>query len=655
MSFCSQPFNRIEIYPNGDVFNCCPSFIKYYSIGNIFQTPFAEIWNGEKARELRKMILNSDFSLCEDMCNKKNGDDKRCPEFKEYVDKYPEEISVSTDNVCNVRCKICRDERYKTNFDNNVLLDEIKHVWLPIFKDAKVLRFGCSGEPFASYRETTIIKETAKFYPDLKFHFHTNGILGTEEKLKELNVYDKIDTMTVSLHSASRWTYNKIVRGGNYSKVMKNLELYSKMKKEGLIKHLRMIFVVYSENYKEMIKFIEMAEKFGAIAEFWALRNTELDKNFKKFSIINPDHKEHKKLIKLLENPLFNSDRVKLYPEIKELSKNITKTRGFCTKPFENLEVECNGDVFTCCKNWNNGYSIGNIYKDDIEQIWNSKEVIELRKRVMKNDYSLCNSKTCSYLKQKNFPSEYYVDCKPEMKEYPLTLKFIYDYECNIACNICRDKVKRLPDNELEVLNSKIDTVFLPLLKSAKKLIINAHGDPFGSRHSRLVIKKAIEKYPDLKFEFHTNGILCDENNFNSLNITPNKIAKIIISIHAATAETYGKIVPNGVVLFPKIVENLKYLQKLRESNDFRVYIHFVITSVNYKEIPDFIELAEKVGAIPEFWEYWSENCNYEHSENWAIHEKEHPLHNELLEILKNPKVKQYKQNFSPVFYDLIQ
>ena len=56
MSFCEQPFNRIEIYENGDVFNCCPPFINHYSVGNIFNTPFDEIWNGEKQKELRKKI-----------------------------------------------------------------------------------------------------------------------------------------------------------------------------------------------------------------------------------------------------------------------------------------------------------------------------------------------------------------------------------------------------------------------------------------------------------------------------------------------------------------------------------------------------------------------------------------------------------------------
>ena len=206
MLFCSQPFNRIEIYENGDVYNCCPPFINYYSIGNIFKSSFEEIWNGEKQKELRKKILQGDFSLCSDLCNRKNKEEEKSNEYSEEVIEYPEEISISSDNTCNVRCKICRDENFHTGYNKENLNEEIENIWLPILKNARLLRFGCSGEPFASYKERLLIKKSAEKYPNLKFHFHTNGILANEKLLKDLNVFDKIETITVSLHSASRWT-----------------------------------------------------------------------------------------------------------------------------------------------------------------------------------------------------------------------------------------------------------------------------------------------------------------------------------------------------------------------------------------------------------------------------------------------------------------
>ncbi len=320
--FCPQPFNRIEIYENGDVYNCCPPFISYYAIGNIFKTPFNDIWNGEKVQNLREMILQNDFSLCKDICCRKTQSDENTMNYSKIVSDYPEEISISSDNSCNVRCKICRDKAFNTKYDKTKLDEEIENIWLPIFKNAKLLRFGCSGEPFASYKEISIIKKAVEKYPNLKFHFHTNGILANEKLLKELNVFNKIDTITVSLHSASRWTYNKIIVGGKYDKVMSNLKLYSKMREQNLIKHFRMIFVVYSENYKDMPKFVKLAQKHNAIAEFWALRpveDTKIGREFEKYSIVNKNHKKHKSFLKVIKNPIFKNNNVHLYPEIKEL------------------------------------------------------------------------------------------------------------------------------------------------------------------------------------------------------------------------------------------------------------------------------------------------------------------------------------------------
>ena len=330
-------------------------------------------------------------------------------------------------------------------------------------------------------------------------------------------------------------------------------------------------------------------------------------------------------------------------------------TTEFCTKPFEEIEIHNTGEVYVCCPNWNNFYSIGNIFENSVEEVWNSERAIELRKKIMNKDYSLCDKKSCLYLQQQLFQSEYETNCTPIMPEYPTVIRFAYDKECNIACKICRDKIKRLSNEDLEKLNTKIDTFFLPLLKSAKVLIINSYGDPFGSRHSRLVIKKAIEKYPDLKFDFHTNGILLNKTQLNNLGITPDKIGKVRISIHAASAITYAKTVPNGLFLFPQIVNNLKYLKKLKEEYFFEEYIHFVVTADNYKEIPDFIKLAQKVDASPRFWEYRRENCDYCISEKLDICTPEHPKHKKLLKVLKHKLVKENKQFFSPILHDLIE
>ena len=181
--------------------------------------------------------------------------------------------------------------------------------------------FGCTGEPFFSKKEILLIKAIAKKYPNIKFRFHTNGILADEKLLKHLGIYGKIHSFTVSIHAATEKTYKNIVKGGNYKKLFNNLKLYSKMKKENLIDDFRLVFVVISENYKEMPLFANIAKELGATFDFWTYRNnlTEFSKNSFNFDLTNSEHPEHKNLIDVLKNPIFDEQFVCLYPELNVL------------------------------------------------------------------------------------------------------------------------------------------------------------------------------------------------------------------------------------------------------------------------------------------------------------------------------------------------
>ena len=49
----------------------------------------------------------------------------------------------------------------------------------------------------------------------------------------------------------------------------------------------------------------------------------------------------------------------------------------------------------------------------------------------------------------------------------------------------------------------------LPILKQAEIVSLNGAGEALASKHGKKLIKAIAEKYPDIKFELRTNGILC--------------------------------------------------------------------------------------------------------------------------------------------------
>ena len=56
--YCTRPFEFFEVYDDGRVSCCCPSWINNYEIGNIKDKSVEEVWNSEEAQELRRSILD---------------------------------------------------------------------------------------------------------------------------------------------------------------------------------------------------------------------------------------------------------------------------------------------------------------------------------------------------------------------------------------------------------------------------------------------------------------------------------------------------------------------------------------------------------------------------------------------------------------------
>jgi len=325
-----------------------------------------------------------------------------------------------------------------------------------------------------------------------------------------------------------------------------------------------------------------------------------------------------------------------------------------CHVPYNNIEIHQNGDVYTCCPAWNNYYKIGNIFEHSIEEIWNGKEIIALREKIIHGDYSLCNKDTCFIYKNKEFYliDKYKIDTI--CKAYPKYITLGYDYECNIACKICRAHVELLSDEDIEKLNDKIESFFLPMLKECKILKINAAGDPFASRHSKLLLKKAIQNYPDLKLDIITNGILCNEKIFNEIGLTPEKIINFSVSLHASNKKTYGKMVKNGEKFFDIIINNIKWLSEISK-NKFPLYLNFVVTAENYRDLPSFVKLAKKYNTNMYIWEYRRQQNHSENPrhEELDITDKNHKEYKNLIKILNEPLLIANKKSFCSILLDI--
>lgn len=330
LGICETPFTYVETHTNGDVSLCCPGYIGNYTIGNFYDNvPFESIWNGEKAKEFRNSILNGSYKYCNtNFCDYKPQEKTNQNIFNSPHCQLPLFVSFCHDEQCNVKCITCRNEILVNSKEKEALLNsQIDTTFLPLLKNAKLVSLNGGGEVFASNHMKNLIKTITKVYPHILFKIHSNGILFDKEHCDELGITNKILLAEVSIHAATKSTYDKIVIGGNFNKVMQNIKWLSSLKEKKQLKNLRLTFVITSINYKEMINFQKLANKLNCDASYTTYRpwDSELSKRYDEIAIFEPKHPKHKQFIKIIQNKIFDSSNCIMQNSLIELRKKHTK------------------------------------------------------------------------------------------------------------------------------------------------------------------------------------------------------------------------------------------------------------------------------------------------------------------------------------------
>ncbi len=321
---CKRPFELVEVDLNGDVYFCYPRCDdNSYKIGNLYQSSFEDICKSEKAVIYKKDILNSKYSYCNfENCSAPDKnlcfDDFNAEELMNIV--YPKELRLHLDNICDVKCFMCRKE-YIVKFDKE---KEFKEILIPrilnMCQKAEIVFMNGQGEALYSPLNKELISKIAQTYPNIKFDFCTNGLKCNKENLQKLNIENRIKNISFSIHAASEKTYNKIIKGGNYKKLKENISYAKSLKSQNLLESISLNFVVNKLNYKEMIDFAKYASENNFTCFFSHLQNSPaIENNYDELSFKNHNHKDYKKLCKILQNKIFDNENCILDNQLQEI------------------------------------------------------------------------------------------------------------------------------------------------------------------------------------------------------------------------------------------------------------------------------------------------------------------------------------------------
>lgn len=318
---------------------------------------------------------------------------------------------VTVTSRCNIRCKTCGlwhnkwDLPYKTAkeiMDNYPYLERL--VWL-------------GGEVFLYKYFEEMFDEAGK-WDNLKQQVITNGVALNKKWIEKI-INTENSELTFSIDGTTKEVYEEIRQGSNFEKLLENVRYTMETKKKfGIQKDIRMNAVIMKTNYKQIYDLLDFAKKEGFNQLSLMALHFDNAPNENIFYGDTQDQEAQKyvyKAIPILKERAkeYNIDLDLLLPcgeesfdEIisqknEQIAENISENKVQVKEEPKDLIIAANG---VCCKMpWNYMMicdegnviltgscvrSIGNIYNNSIDEIWNSEVSQEYRQRMIDKKFT---------------------------------------------------------------------------------------------------------------------------------------------------------------------------------------------------------------------------------------------------------------------------
>ena len=264
-SACDVPIHTLWIGWEGTTRLCdCPVYLDI-SLGNIGVKNIDELWKSPLARIIRLSVINNTYTFCSrELCKKLSGKDIQNSLLERKISEgkdYPEKLDIGHDHVCNLHCASCRNEIYckndeKTETDLQTCTDAI--LVSDCMNKIDQLCVGADGESFLSKNYKKLLYDDASKGKNIIIM--TNGNLFTEKEWEGLEGRYNSISFLISVDAATKETYEKLRRGGNFERLMHNMDFLSDLRKMKKVDSVTVIMIVQQANYREIPDFVRWAK-----------------------------------------------------------------------------------------------------------------------------------------------------------------------------------------------------------------------------------------------------------------------------------------------------------------------------------------------------------------------------------------------------------
>ena len=268
-------------------------------------------------------------------------------------------IYVEITNICNLNCSFCSKDNLKKK---EMSLQEFDKVLSKIRQYTDTIYLHVKGEPLLHSKLEEILTLTKKYKVNVRIT--TNGTL-LKEKLNTLQKYDNIRQINVSLHSEN----NK----ANYFE-----DVFSTC--TTLSKNIPIVYRIWLlDNYN--------LDKLSTTIVDKIIFYYNLDNSFKQKILDN-------KNIKIVDNIYLDKDNKFNWPD--NLENNLKKT-GTCLGTRSHIGILVDGTIIPCCLDSKGLLKLGNIFTDDLDEIFKSKEFLDIHNGFLNNKLTNNLCKNCSF------------------------------------------------------------------------------------------------------------------------------------------------------------------------------------------------------------------------------------------------------------------
>ena len=294
---CKEVWEEACVQATGDVVCSCVDANANYVLGNIREQGILEIFEGERFRQIRRILLHSTHnSLCPALgCHCASKVEVAPGETAEPPVRI-KKLRLETTSFCNLNCPECKIAEWREEGADGpgskglhprfarLSLDDIKPVVRATRDTLEQIWLYNYGEPFLDKNLLDVLHFLREEAPGVWLYVHTNGNGIPDGWIETIIREDLIDSISFSIDGASQETYEKYRVWGNFETAFANLLEFKRLRdahaggkpdyRDGL-PHIAWQYILFSWNDspEELERAQKLAEEHGLNIQ-WILTDT---------------------------------------------------------------------------------------------------------------------------------------------------------------------------------------------------------------------------------------------------------------------------------------------------------------------------------------------------------------------------------------------